>query len=166
MRSAGAGYFLKAREWSLSLGDVVAYEDEDVFPAPKDAVWKLLQAHLDDSTIGSIHHLIKSQKTVSHSGTETIVNRSIDVRGKEMKSRWKVTYRPPDLARWEILESEGPWASGSYIENTYADAPGGTLIRGRGNMTISVLPFFLSQRRTIRKVFADIHAEALSFARR
>jgi hypothetical protein len=145
---------------------MVAYEDETVFPAPRDRVWKLLDAHLDDKTIGSIHHLIKAQSTVSRSGPDSVVDRTIDARGRLLRSRWKITYRPPDLARWEILDSEGPWAKGTYIENTYSDVPGGTMIHGRGDMQISVLPFFLSQKRTINKVFADIHAEDLAFAQR
>jgi len=145
---------------------MVTYEDETTFPASRERVWKLLDAHLDDKTIGMIHHLIKSQTTVSRSGGETVVDRTIDVRGKILRSRWKVLYRPPDLARWEILDSEGPWARGSYIENTYSDGQAGTNIRGRGDMTISVLPFFLSQKRTIQKVFTDIHAEDVAFAQR
>jgi hypothetical protein len=138
---------------------MVAYEDETVFPAPKDAVWKLLLAHLDDAAIRQIHPQIVGQKTVSQDGTTTIVDRTIDVRGKQMTSRWKVTYRSPDSARWDIQSSEGPWATGSFLENTYSDAPGGTLIRSRGELKVSVLPFFIPQKGVIRKAFETIHSE-------
>jgi hypothetical protein len=138
---------------------MVAYEDDGVFPAPPDAVWTLLQAHLDDGRIHAIHPLVLTQRTLSHSGPETLVDRSIDVRGKSMLSRWKITYRPPEYARWDVVESEGPWAPGSYVENQYSSAPGGTRIQTRGDLKISVLPFFLPQKLTIRSVFARLDKE-------
>lgn len=145
---------------------MVEYQDETVFPAPRDALWKLLRAHLDDGAIPSIHPLVQSQTTLSRSGEVTVVDRSIDVRGKLYKSQWKVTYRPPDFGRWEVVESTGPWGKGSFVENTYSDAPGGTLIRTRGSLTISVLPFFMSQKRNIAKIFDKIHEEDIAFVRR
>jgi hypothetical protein len=144
---------------------MVDYEDTTVFPAPREKVWKLLDAHLDDRAISSIHHLIKAQTTASRSGAETLVDRTIDARGKMLRSRWKITYQPPDLARWEIVDGEGPWKTGSFIENRYAEDPGGTRITGRGDLTISVLPFFMSQKRTIQSVYSDIHDEDVAYAR-
>ena len=82
-----------------------------------------------------------------------------------MRSRWKITYRPPQMARWEILESEGPWAPGSYIESAYSAAPGGTLIHSHGDLRIKVLPFFMPQKSTIRKVLDTIYDEDIAYVR-
>ncbi|MCI4361165.1 MAG: hypothetical protein L3J91_05630 [Thermoplasmata archaeon] len=142
---------------------MVQYRDETLFPRPRDAVWKLLNDHLDDGKIGRIHHLISNQKTMSRDGTTATVERWIDVRGKAMRSIWKITYRPPDSARWDVVESQGPWAPGSYVESTYTEAPGGTTVRTTGELTISVLPFFMSQRSNVRKVFDTIHDEDLAY---
>jgi polyketide cyclase/dehydrase/lipid transport protein len=141
---------------------MVVYEDDGIFAAPPDAVWALLQAHLDDGRVHSIHPLILTQRTISQSGPEVLVDRTIDVRGRSMRSTWKITYRPPDFARWDIVESEGPWASGSYLENRYSAAPGGTRIQTHGDLSISVLPFFLPQRFTIRRVFDRLEREDLA----
>lgn len=145
---------------------MVAYEEEWVFPAPKDVVWKLLDAHLDDATISVIHPLVRSQKTVRRTEEEIVFDRVIDVRGKLMDSRWKVTYHRPYSARWDIVGGKGPWAPGSYLENTYSDAPGGTSVRTRADMTISVLPFFMSQKRNVAKVLEGIDAQDMAFLRR
>lgn len=141
---------------------MVVYEDDGVFPATPEIVWTLLQAHLDDERIHSIHPLVLTQHTLSRLGSETIVERTIDARGKSMRSKWKITYLPPEVARWEIVESEGPWAVGSYIENRYAPVPGGTRIRTRGDLKISVLPFFLPQKSMIRRVFDQLNAEDIA----
>jgi len=145
---------------------MVAYEDDDLFPAPRAIVWKLLDEHLDDAKALVIHPLIKSQKTVSRSGSEIVVDRVIDVRRKLLKSRWKITFEPPDHGRWEVVQSEGPWAPGSYLDATYSEVPGGTRIQARGELTISVLPFFLSQKRTVPRVLNDVHTEDLAYIRR
>jgi len=145
---------------------MVVYEEEVLISAPRDVVWRLLNDHLDDKKILTIHPLIQSQTTVSRTASETVVDRVIDVRRKMMKSRWKIAYQPPDRARWEIVESDGPWAKGSYVDVSYAEVPGGTQVRARGDLTISVLPFFLSQKRTVARVQNDIHIEDLSFLNR
>lgn len=138
---------------------MVAYRDDTVFPAPSDVLWKLLDAHMDDARIHQIHPLVLSQQTLSRSGPETILQRTIDARGKSLRSKWKVTYNRPTTARWEVLESEGPWTPGSYVENRYSLAPGGTLIQSQGELKISVLPFFLPQKMVIRSVFEKLHDE-------
>ncbi|MCI4340553.1 MAG: hypothetical protein L3J73_04735, partial [Thermoplasmata archaeon] len=74
-----------------------------------------------------------------------------------------LTYRPPDSARWEVVDSQGPWAPGTYIESRYEDAPGGTRITAKGDLKISVLPFFLPQRSMVRKVLDDVHAEDIAY---
>lgn len=145
---------------------MAAYEEEWVFPAPMDVVWKLLEAHLDDRMISVIHPLVTSQNTVSRTDQEVVVDRTIDVRGKPMSSRWKVTYSRPTRARWDIVAGKGPWAPGSYLQNAYSDAPGGTLVRTRADMTINVLPFFLSQKRNVAKVLEGIDAQDVAFLHR
>jgi len=145
---------------------MVAYEDDDVIEAPRAVVWKLLEDHLNDAKIVDIHPLIQSQKTVERSGNSVVVDRVIDVRRKMKKSRWKVTYEVPDRYRWEVLESEGPWTVGSYLDITYTDAGKATRVHARGDLTIIGLPFFLSQARTIRSVMNDIHTEDVWFLRR
>jgi len=145
---------------------MVAYEDDDRISAPRHIIWKLLDEHLDDKKILTIHPLIQSQTTVRRTGSEILVDRVIDVRRKLLKSRWKITYEPPERGRWEILESEGPWAPGSYLEVRYEEVPGGTRLHARGDLSISVLPFFLSQKRTVPRVLNDVNIEDLSFLNR
>jgi hypothetical protein len=142
---------------------MVSYESDDVFPRPRAAVWELLQAHLDDTKIGRIHHLISNQKTVRRDGNDTVVERWIDVRGKAMRSVWRITYQPPEKARWEVVESQGPWSVGSFVESTYSDEPGGTRIRTKGELSINVLPFFMSQRSNVRRVLDTVDAEDRAF---
>jgi hypothetical protein len=145
---------------------MVAYEDDDLIAAPRNIVWKLLADHLDDKKILTIHPLIQSQQTVSRTGSEIVVDRVIDVRRKMMKSRWKVTYQPPERARWEVLTSEGPWTPGSYLDLRYEEVPGGTRVLAQGDLAISVLPFFLSQKRTVARVLTDISVEDWAFINR
>ena len=145
---------------------MVAYDEEELFPAPREIVWKLLNDHLNDAKIVDIHPLITSQTTVGREGGAVIVDRVIEVRRKPRKSRWKLTYEPPERARWEVVESEGPWTPGSHLEATYAEAGKETRIRAHGDVTVLELPFFLSQPRVIRKVFNDIHTEDVWYLRR
>ena len=149
------------RAWTL-----VAYEEDELIAAPRAIVWKLLGDHLDETKILTIHPLIQSQKTVSRTDSEVVLDRVIDVRRKMMKSRWKLTYHPPERARWEVLESEGPWSPGTYLEVQYEEVPGGTRLRSRGELNINVLPFFLSQKRTVDRVLTDISVEDWSYINR
>jgi hypothetical protein len=142
---------------------MVEYEESDLFPFPRDRLWKLLLAHNDSATIGRIHPLIRSQATVAKNGDETTLQRMIDVRGRALSSQWKITFRPPDYSSYEILASEGPWAEGSSVENHYSDAPGGTLIRSRIKLRISVLPFFLPQKAMSRRILNTIDIEDRAF---
>ncbi|HZY92706.1 MAG TPA: SRPBCC family protein [Thermoplasmata archaeon] len=144
---------------------MVEYRDDSVFPAPRDRVWQLLAAHQDDATIGRIHPLIRTQRTVSRTETGSVVERTIDARGKLYRSTWKLTYRAPEFSRWEVVTSEGPWAVGSYVENSYTDAPGGTRIQTHGDLRITVLPFFLPQRRFVRNVLESVDTEDRAFLR-
>lgn len=145
---------------------MVEYSDEDVIEAPRAVVWKLLADHLDEAKIVEIHPLIRSQKIVRQSGNEVVVDRVIDVNRKLKKSRWRMLFQPPDHARWEVLESEGPWASGSYLDLTYLEDGKKTRVRARGALTVMNLPFFLSQARTVRSVLNDLQTEDVWFLRR
>ncbi len=145
---------------------MVAYEDEDLIAAPREVLWKLLREHLDNAKVVTIHPLILSQKTVSRTGDEAVVDRVIDVNRKKLKSRWKITYHPPDRSRWELLESEGPWTPGSYLDITYEEAPSGTRVRVKGDLTVRARPFFLSQDRAVRSILNDLHTEDVWFLRR
>ena len=145
---------------------MVAYEDEDLIPAPREVVWKLLREHLNDAKVVEIHPLIQSQTTVSRSDDEVVVDRRIEVRRKPVRSRWKITYRPPDRARWEVLESEGPWAPGSYLDLTYEPVRDGTRVRAKGDLTVRPLPFLSSQERAIRTILADLRTEDVWYLRR
>ena len=145
---------------------MVVYEDEEVIEAPRDVIWRLLSDHLNDAKVMEIHPLIQSQKTVERSGTTAVVDRVIDVRRKMKKSRWKLTYEAPDHVRWEVLESEGPWTPGTYLDLTYTAVGKTTRVHARGELTILNLPFFLSQRRTVHSVLNDISTEDAWFLRR
>ncbi len=140
---------------------MVAFESREVFPRPIASVWELLQRHLDDQQVRAIHPLILRQATLRTEADTRFVERTIDVRGKHVPSVWKVTYQPPKMARWELVESQGPWTKGSWLENTYSEVPGGTQIESRGDLTIAGLPFFLSQSRWVRKVLDRIGDEDL-----
>jgi len=142
------------------------YSEEALFPFPRDQVWKLLHAHWDDTTIRQIHPMIRAQKTMSRSANEVVLHRTIDARGKLLNSEWKITFRPPDFLRYEIGASEGPYASGSFVEIQYSDAPGGTRMRTHVKGRITVLPFFLPQKTFLKKVLADIDREDQAFLRR
>jgi hypothetical protein len=144
---------------------MVDYQYEQLFPFSRDRVWKLLQDHLDDSLIMRVHPLVKHQRTISKGGDTTVVDRTIEARGKLLTSQWRVTTRPPDSFRWEVLTSNGPYAAGSWMENTYTQEGANTRIQSQGSLTISVLPFFLPQRTFIRRVLDSIDAEDQSYLR-
>jgi len=145
---------------------MVAYDDESVIDAPRAVIWKLLTDHLDEAKIVDIHPLIRSQKLVRRTENEIILDRVIDVNRKMKKSRWKLTFQPPDHARWEVLESEGPWTPASYLDLTYTEVGKTTRVKARGELTIMDLPFFLSQPRTVRRVLDDIDTEDVWYLRR
>lgn len=138
---------------------MIPYSDDGTLPAPRASVWRLINDHLDDTKITAIHPKILKQTTEQSGPTETVVNRVIDARGKHLRSRWKLTLRPPEVYRWEILDGGGPWASGTYVENTFSEVAGGTRIVSKGQLHISVLPFFLPQGMMIRRILTEIDQE-------
>jgi hypothetical protein len=144
---------------------MVSYESDDLFPFPREQVWKLLAQHTDDAVISQIHPLIRGQHTVSRGDGSVVLERRIDARGKLVTSQWRLTSRPPESFRWEILASEGPYATGSWMENTLSEEGNGTRIRSRGELKVTVVPFFIPQRAVIRRVFDTIDAEDQRFLR-
>jgi len=145
---------------------MVVYEDEELISAPREVVWKLLRDHLDERKVVEIHPLIRSQTTVSRTDAEAVLDRTIDVNRKPVRSRWKISFHPPGSARWELLESEGPWAKGSYLDLTYTELPWGTRVHARGDLSIAPRPFFLSAERAVAIALNDIHTEDVAFLRR
>jgi len=102
---------------------MIDYQDDSVFPAPIDTVRKLLAAHADDQLITRIHPLLKTQKTIDRSGPDSVVERWTDVRGKVLRSRWRISSATPDAYRWEVLDGEGPWSPGTFLESSYFGVP-------------------------------------------
>ena len=145
---------------------MVAYEFDQLFPFPRDRLWKLLNDHLDDQLITNLHPLVKESRTVSREGHTTVFDRKIDARGKILTSQWRVTAKPPDSFRWEIVTSEDPYASGGLdggpIRRKSREAPGSA---PGGDLKITVLPFFIPQGPIIRRVFDDIDAEDQAYLR-
>lgn len=138
---------------------MVSYRDRSVFPARREELWRLLRAHLDPDAIRSIHPLIQAQKLLRQEDDTTIVERVIEARGRRVTSQWKLTYQPPERSRWEIVGGDGPWAVGSYLENRYADDPGGTRIETRAELRIVVVPFFFPQGLIVRSILNRIDQE-------
>lgn len=145
---------------------MVSYEDDDLIAAPRHIVWKVLEDHLDDKKILTVHPLVQSQKTVSRTGSGTVVDRVIDVARKPKKSRWKLILEPPDHFRWEVLESEGPWTPGSYLDLHYEEVPGGTRVRSRGELSVRPLPVFFSQKRAVGQALIDLTSEDWNYINR
>jgi hypothetical protein len=144
---------------------MVDYQSDELFPFPRERVWKLLHDHTDDSLIGRIHPLIRQQRTVSRSDDSAVVDRSIEARGRLLTSQWKYTFRRPDRLKWEITGGTGPYAPGSWLENTYIEDAGGTRIRSRGQFRITVVPFFIPQRTVVTRVLDTIDAEDQDYLR-
>ena len=144
---------------------MVAHESDQLFPFSRERVWKLLNDHLDDQQISRIHPLVKESRTISRDANSVLFERKIDARGKILASQWRDTARPPDSFRWDIVTSNGPYAAGGWMESHYTEEAGATRIRSRGELKISVLPFFIPQRPVLRRVLDDIDAEDQSYLR-
>jgi hypothetical protein len=142
---------------------MVDYHDEAILPFPRQRIWQLIDAHLDPALIRRIHPLIRSQETVTSRPEETVLQRTIDVRGELMNSRWRLTSQPPEMFRWEVLQSDGPWAEGTWLENRYSEVPAGTRVESRGKLKVSVLPFLIPQSPVIRRVLSDLDVEDIAY---
>ena len=143
----------------------VEFEETDRFPFPRPQVWSLLQSHREDAEIRRVHPLIRRQATLSRTDEEQIVERTIDVRGRLLTSRWRLIYRPPEFASYEVLESEGPWSVGTRVESQYRELPGATEIASRIRAHVAVVPWFFPQGLLARSVLNQIDEEDRAYLR-
>lgn len=141
---------------------MVEYTDEGLFPLARPALWKFLETHADPAVITQIHPDILRQVIVSRTDSEVVADRLIRARKKQLTSRWKLTSEKPDRQRWDIIGGDGPMAVGSWLSNTYSDAPGGTFVRTQAEITIVGVPGFL-QRRLVRSVIRGIDHQDLAY---
>ncbi len=101
---------------------MVKVTDDGVFNAPRDKVWKLIEAHGTDPS--GIHPWVKSAKVLRKEGNSNVVEQQVDMQGRLVKQVLKVTPNPPSTLTLEFLE--GPM-TGTMV-NTYTDVPGGTKV--------------------------------------
>jgi len=104
------------------IADLVRVTDDGVFPASREKVWKLIEAH--QNNIQAIHPAVKSAKLLRMEGNSAVVEQQYDMNGQATKMVLKVTPSPPDRLTLEFLE--GP-LTGKMINN-YSDVPGGTKV--------------------------------------
>lgn len=117
---------------------------KSTFPAPREQLWKLLPLHVDNDAIVKIHRNILSQKLVSHAGNVWVVER----RARNLGSTFEVTFRiemnPMDSYNWKIVASSGRVVPGSYVENTYTDDAGNTIVSTKAEFHLKGIPDFLA----------------------
>ncbi|MCI4328235.1 MAG: hypothetical protein L3J86_01510 [Thermoplasmata archaeon] len=138
------------------------FHDEGIFPLAGDELWKFLDSHTDPAVIGRIHSNILAQRVLSHEGNVTMVERTIKFGRKNVRSVWKITSTPPVSVRWDIVEGDGPMAVGSWLENHYSTAPGGTRIESSGDIRIVGFPRFL-MKFLVGRVLAGIDRQDHAF---
>lgn len=144
---------------------MVQYVDQEVLPLDRARVWRLLDLHLDSKAIVEIHPDIVGQTVMSSRGDETTVERQIRFLGSTRRSVWRITYVRPDRSRWEITESKGPLAQGSFLENQYSDAPGGgTLVQSEGEIRVVTFPGFM-QRGIVNAALNSIGKQEHAYLR-
>lgn len=140
---------------------MVHYEAEETLAVPLAKLWTFLNLHTTPE-IANIHTEIQAQERVGPPGREMTLKRTIDMRGKTVHSTWKVTSSPPWSSRWEVLEGTGPWAPGTYLENTYTEVAGGTRVRSVGDLKVVGVPFFL-QKRIVGAVLDHISDQDVAY---
>ena len=101
---------------------MVKLTDDGVFNAPRDKVWKLIEAHATDPS--GIHPWIKSAKVLRKEGNSDVVEQQVEMQGRLVKQVLKVSANPPSTLTLEFLE--GPMTG--RMVNTYTDVPGGTKV--------------------------------------
>jgi uncharacterized protein YndB with AHSA1/START domain len=98
-------------------------DDEGVFPAPREKVWRLLKAHYTDAT--SIHPMVKAPwKVLRKEGDADLIEQLWEMGGQNVKIVTKFTANPPEKLTIDFLE--GPMIG--RIVNTYTEVPGGTRV--------------------------------------
>lgn len=151
---------------------IVAVRTEVVLPVAMDKLWKLLWMHLDESKVREIHPWILSGQ-VAEEGEEVqfgglafkatrVVDREVKLAGGRSKSTWKYRIRPPDTYNYDIVFENGSTVA---VENTYSEAPGGTLVRTTGEASIKGLPKFL-QGWFVKRVLTRADREDFEYVRK
>ncbi len=118
---------------------------ESVFPASREKLWSVLKLHVDDDVIGRIHPRVLSQQQISKDGDRWVLQRKVRSFGKSLSLKMRVEMAPPEMYRWEIIESDGGVTPGSYVENKYGEAGDGTTVSTTGEMTLQGVPGFLQR---------------------
>ena len=99
---------------------MVKVTDDGLFPATREKVWRLIEAHATDPQ--GIHPALKSAKPLNKEGNT--VEQQWDMNGQTVRMVVKVTPAPPDKLTLDFLE--GP-ITGRMV-NTYTEVSGGTKV--------------------------------------
>jgi hypothetical protein len=105
--------------------------DEGLFPASREKVWQLIQAHATDPQ--GIHPALKSVKPLNKEGSK--VEQQWDMNGQTVKMVLQLTPAPPDTLTLDFLE--GP-VTGKMV-NTYTEVAGGTKVVTECDMKSQVM---------------------------
>ncbi len=101
---------------------MVKVTDDGLFPAKRDKVWRLIDAHATDGS--TIHPALKAAKFLRKEGNSDVLEQEWEMMGQRVKMTAKFTANPPDRLTIEFLE--GPM-TGSMV-NTYTEVSGGTKV--------------------------------------
>ncbi len=101
---------------------MVKVTDDGLFPAKREKVWKLIEAHSTDAS--TIHPSLKSVKPLRKEGNSDVVEQEWEMSGQRAKMILKITASPPERLTLEFLE--GPM-TGKMV-NIYSETPSGTKV--------------------------------------
>lgn len=118
---------------------------ESAFPASRERLWRVLKLHVEDDVIGRIHPRILSQRRISKDGDRWLFERKVRSFGRTFGLKMRVEMTPPEMYRWEIVESDGGVIPGSFVENRYGEAGERTTVSTTGEMTLKGVPGFLQK---------------------
>lgn len=110
---------------------MVKVTDEGLFPAGREKVWRLIEAHGTDPS--GIHPALKSAKPLNKEGS--MVEQQWDMNGQTVRMVLKITPAPPDKLTLEFVE--GP-VVGKMV-NTYTEVAGGTKVVTECDMKSQVM---------------------------
>lgn len=105
--------------------------DDGLFPAPREKVWRLIEAHGTDPQ--GIHPALKSVRPLDKEGST--VEQNWEMNGRMVKMVVKLEPSPPDKLILDFLE--GP-VIGKMV-NTYTEVPGGTKVVTECDMKSQVM---------------------------
>ena len=141
---------------------MVIINEESVFPAAREKLWRVLELHTDNEVIRRIHPTVLSQKQLSKEGNRWVLERVMHTYGRTFNLTTRYEMAPMDLFRWEIIASTGPVTPGSYIENRFSDAGDATKLITRGEMTLKGVPGFM-QRWLVGRTLGQADKEDLRY---